>query len=202
MDDAGEGPNETAFEVGIDAASLDGYENGHDRADHFALDRATRYPVGNSTAAGAVANFVNTIVGAGIIGLPFALAQASRTLSTAVLKMEHSFPVLYILVDIHDERSGIFDGLRSTKSQTAAATYLFHWKCKGRRVRRNMQHVSVQAILCDERLPYVCVQYCETYNAALTARQSSSSGRTSHSVDVTEQRNVPFVRFTYSFMIY
>lgn len=34
-----------------------------------------KYPAGNSTAVGAVANFVNTIVGAGIIGLPFAIAE-------------------------------------------------------------------------------------------------------------------------------
>ncbi|CAN0475410.1 unnamed protein product, partial [Hapterophycus canaliculatus] len=33
------------------------------------------YPTGNSSAAGAVANFVNTIVGAGIVGIPFALSQ-------------------------------------------------------------------------------------------------------------------------------
>lgn len=33
------------------------------------------YPNGNSSAAGAVANFLNSIVGAGIIGLPFALQQ-------------------------------------------------------------------------------------------------------------------------------
>lgn len=39
------------------------------------LDRATRYPAGNSSAAGAVANFVNTIIGTGIVVLPFALAQ-------------------------------------------------------------------------------------------------------------------------------
>lgn len=38
-------------------------------------DRETKYPAGNSSAAGAVANFVNTIVGAGIIGLPFSIAQ-------------------------------------------------------------------------------------------------------------------------------
>lgn len=44
----------------------DCYENGN---------TAETYPVGNSSAAGAVANFVNTIVGAGIVGLPFALAQ-------------------------------------------------------------------------------------------------------------------------------
>lgn len=37
--------------------------------------RALRYPAGNSSAAGAVCNYVNTIVGAGIVGLPFAMAQ-------------------------------------------------------------------------------------------------------------------------------
>lgn len=38
-------------------------------------DRDSKYPAGNSSARGAIANFVNTIVGAGIVGLPFALAQ-------------------------------------------------------------------------------------------------------------------------------
>lgn len=42
---------------------------------NLAVEVAQRYPAGNSSAAGAVANFVNTIVGAGIVGLPFALAQ-------------------------------------------------------------------------------------------------------------------------------
>lgn len=51
-----------------------------ERADGFgsedlAAEVAERYPAGNSSAAGAVANFVNTIVGAGIVGFPFALAQ-------------------------------------------------------------------------------------------------------------------------------
>lgn len=44
-------------------------------ADRLALEVSERYPSGNSSAFGAVANFVNTIVGAGIVGLPFALAQ-------------------------------------------------------------------------------------------------------------------------------
>lgn len=39
-------------------------------------ERALRYPAGNSSAAGAVSNYVNTIVGAGIVGLPFALAES------------------------------------------------------------------------------------------------------------------------------
>lgn len=48
-----------------------------ERSDGFGADAtpAERYPAGNSSAAGAIANFVNTIVGAGIVGLPFALAQ-------------------------------------------------------------------------------------------------------------------------------
>lgn len=41
-----------------------------------------RYPHGNSTAAGAVSNFVNTIVGAGIIGLPFAVSQVGMSCCT------------------------------------------------------------------------------------------------------------------------
>lgn len=40
-----------------------------------------KYPAGNSTAVGAVANFVNTIVGAGIIGLPFAMAEVRAALA-------------------------------------------------------------------------------------------------------------------------
>ncbi|CAM9603458.1 unnamed protein product [Scytosiphon promiscuus] len=41
-----------------------------------ALGRDERYPPGNSSAGGAIANFVNTIVGAGIVGLPFALRES------------------------------------------------------------------------------------------------------------------------------
>lgn len=50
---------------------LDGF--GDETTD--AQDRGAKYPAGNSSAAGAVANFVNTIIGAGIIGLPFSIAQ-------------------------------------------------------------------------------------------------------------------------------
>lgn len=39
------------------------------------LDLDAKYPTGNSSAAGAVANFVNIMVGVGAIGLPFALAK-------------------------------------------------------------------------------------------------------------------------------
>lgn len=59
--------------------SYGGYGNGNGSgsggAGITAEERAEKYPVGNSSAAGAVSNFVNTIVGAGIVGLPFALAQ-------------------------------------------------------------------------------------------------------------------------------
>lgn len=62
------GAGEPGFEMtlGPGAVEEDGYAS---------QDRETRYPAGNSSAAGAIANFVNTIVGAGIVGLPFALAQ-------------------------------------------------------------------------------------------------------------------------------
>lgn len=40
-----------------------------------ANDQETIYASGTSSTAGAVANFLNSIVGAGIVGLPFALAQ-------------------------------------------------------------------------------------------------------------------------------
>ncbi|CAM9615994.1 unnamed protein product [Pylaiella littoralis] len=52
-----------------------GLPNGH-YGDDTAEERAEKYPLGNSGAAGAVSNFVNTIVGAGIVGLPYALAQS------------------------------------------------------------------------------------------------------------------------------
>lgn len=38
-------------------------------------DGQPRYASGTSSAMGAVANFMNSIVGAGIVGLPYALAQ-------------------------------------------------------------------------------------------------------------------------------
>lgn len=49
--------------------------DGFGAEDQLAAESAERYPAGNSSSAGAIANFVNTIVGAGIVGLPFALAQ-------------------------------------------------------------------------------------------------------------------------------
>lgn len=48
-----------------------------DRRDGDIVDSLPTYPSGNSSAAGAVANFLNSIVGAGIVGLPYALAQVS-----------------------------------------------------------------------------------------------------------------------------
>lgn len=62
--------------------SLNGVGGGIGLADDIA-ERSARYPAGNSSAAGAVSNFVNTIVGAGIIGLPFALAQVLGNLPVA-----------------------------------------------------------------------------------------------------------------------
>lgn len=50
---------------------LDSFEDGTDPEQ----DRETKYPAGNSSAVGAVANFVNSIIGAGVIGLPFSMAQ-------------------------------------------------------------------------------------------------------------------------------
>lgn len=65
-----------------------GYWNGNNGngsgAGITAEERAEKYPVGNSSAAGAVSNFVNTIVGAGIVGLPFALAQVGGILMFAL----------------------------------------------------------------------------------------------------------------------
>ena len=51
-------------------------------------DRETKYPAGNSSAAGAVANFDNTIVGAGIIGLPFSMAQVRGASSSWCLSSQ------------------------------------------------------------------------------------------------------------------
>lgn len=70
----------TAVVAGENGGGLEGGGTGsHDAttaaASAAAAERAERYPPGNSSAAGAVSNFVNTIVGAGIIGLPFALAE-------------------------------------------------------------------------------------------------------------------------------
>ena len=65
-----------AFELETMQTSRDSVEeNGFHVIGDEIEDRVTRYPVGNSSAAGAVVNYVNTIVGAGIVGLPFALAQ-------------------------------------------------------------------------------------------------------------------------------
>lgn len=38
-------------------------------------DSSTRYPDGTSNVWGAISNYVNTIVGAGIVGLPFAIQE-------------------------------------------------------------------------------------------------------------------------------
>lgn len=38
-------------------------------------DSSTRYPDGTSNVWGAISNYVNTIVGAGIVGLPFAIKE-------------------------------------------------------------------------------------------------------------------------------
>ncbi|CAM9763087.1 unnamed protein product, partial [Ectocarpus fasciculatus] len=71
----------TAVVAGENGGGLEGGGTGsHDAttaaASAAAAERAERYPPGNSSAAGAVSNLVNTIVGAGIIGLPFALAES------------------------------------------------------------------------------------------------------------------------------
>lgn len=62
---------------GVDVTDV-AFSSGHNMGSGNANDkaeRAARYPPGASTSVGAVANFVNTIVGAGIVGLPFALAE-------------------------------------------------------------------------------------------------------------------------------
>lgn len=61
-----------------------GLPNGY-YGDDTAEERAEKYPLGNSGAAGAVSNFVNTIVGAGIVGLPYALAQVGEKMIFALI---------------------------------------------------------------------------------------------------------------------
>ncbi|CAM9670335.1 unnamed protein product, partial [Hapterophycus canaliculatus] len=58
--------------VEVDGTANNGNITSSDRV----ADRDERYPPGNSSAGGAIANFVNTIVGAGIVGLPFALRES------------------------------------------------------------------------------------------------------------------------------
>lgn len=70
--EAGGGDGEPGFEMTLRPGAV---QNG---GGFTSEDRDARYPAGNSSAAGAIANFVNTIVGAGIVGLPFALAQVCR----------------------------------------------------------------------------------------------------------------------------
>ncbi|KAI3660257.1 hypothetical protein MP638_005120 [Amoeboaphelidium occidentale] len=59
-----------------DDESLDSYNN--DKGDEIAADYEQHLPgnTGTSSISGAVLNFTNSIVGAGIIGLPYALNQA------------------------------------------------------------------------------------------------------------------------------
>lgn len=74
------GHEDTGFELtmaskenGVPDVPIDGH--GEMGFGDDAAAREAKYPAGNSSAVGAVSNFVNTIVGAGIVGLPFALAQ-------------------------------------------------------------------------------------------------------------------------------
>lgn len=55
---------------------LVGSPSGGPTADSKAVGRETRETDVKSTVPGAVANFVNSIIGAGIIGLPYALQEA------------------------------------------------------------------------------------------------------------------------------
>lgn len=67
--------------------------NGFDPNGSETADRINSYPAGNSSAVGAVANYLNTIVGAAIVGLPFALKQVSfDSKDNAIARSEHSDP--------------------------------------------------------------------------------------------------------------
>lgn len=67
--------HEPGFEMTAGSEAVHDLNSFGDVAEDAEQDRDAKYPAGNSSAAGAVANFVNTIVGAGIVGLPFSLAQ-------------------------------------------------------------------------------------------------------------------------------
>lgn len=74
MVEGSQGPN------GVNPAAISAEPSGFGLEDDGA-ETASRYPDGNSSSFGAVSNFLNTIVGAGIIGLPYALSQVTRMLS-------------------------------------------------------------------------------------------------------------------------
>lgn len=74
----GKSESSTCRHAAEQAEGLMGFGEDQDEND-TAAEIALRYPAGNSSAACAVVNLVNTIVGAGIIGLPFALAQVCKT---------------------------------------------------------------------------------------------------------------------------
>lgn len=62
-------------------------------------DGQPRYASGTSSAMGAVANFMNSIVGAGIVGLPYAVAQVcvAVCLCSALLLPRHCQYLLQLL---------------------------------------------------------------------------------------------------------
>lgn len=94
--DAGVGDGgEPGFEMTLGPGAVQN-ENGF-----ASQDREARYPAGNSSAAGAIANFVNTIVGAGIVGLPFALAQVGRLRFLAGLVGLLCYLCMYLYMHIY-----------------------------------------------------------------------------------------------------
>lgn len=80
--------NEDGFEMTIgsngSAFRMEGTTNGELGLEDTCTDGEARYASGTSSAAGAVANFLNSIVGAGIVGLPYALAQVRLHVSVSV----------------------------------------------------------------------------------------------------------------------
>lgn len=100
MQVTGAPPSNGDFEltvVGLGEDNVNAGDGGSGQAGAATETEEERYHPGNSSAAGAVANFVNTIVGAGIVGLPFALAQVRERVGVfrsfgvfTVAREEHS----------------------------------------------------------------------------------------------------------------
>ena len=81
--------HEPGLEMTTGSEAVHGLDGFGDATSDAQQDRETKYPAGNSSAAGAVANFVNSIIGAGIIGLPFSMAQVRWRIRSWCLSPPH-----------------------------------------------------------------------------------------------------------------